>query len=83
MSADRELRALYDASDMEFENLHTPPGYSPPYNNLNIPYLFFFLDTEREYETGLEYIYPEKYLKYTGSDFSSMLIPQPEVAHIL
>jgi hypothetical protein len=45
--------------------------------------MFFFLDTEKEYETGMEYIYTERYLRYTGSDFSSGLIPNPQIAHII
>jgi hypothetical protein len=50
---------------------------------MNIPYMFFFLDTESEYEKGLEYIYTERYLKYTGSDFIQAKIPQPQIAHII
>lgn len=69
------MRAIYEASDLEFENLSTATGYSAPYTPMNIPYLFYFLDTEVEYEKGLEYIYTERYLKYTGSDFMQNKIP--------
>ena len=54
ISADRELREIFEAYDLEFEHLTNGPKYSAPYGPMNIPYMFFFLDTEKEYEKGLE-----------------------------
>jgi len=45
---------------------------------MNIPFMFLFLDSESEYEKGVEYIYREdKLLKFTGSDFANGKLTQP------
>lgn len=44
-----------------------------PLKPIQIPYLFFFLDTERSFEAGLKILYEEPVVKFQANDFVSNL----------
>ena len=43
-----------------------PTRWAAPLKPIQIPYLFFFLDTERTFEIGLTLLYEEKLVRYSG-----------------
>lgn len=54
IAADREVRELYKESDLQFEDLIYATEWAKPLKPTQIPYLFFFLDSERTFEAGLK-----------------------------
>jgi len=57
IAGDREMRALFHQSDLEYEDLFCPTMWPLPYKPHQIPYLFFFMDTERSFELCLSLMY--------------------------
>jgi hypothetical protein len=69
MCGDKEMRSRFNKFNITYDDIMAPRHYNAPYSISQIPYMFFFLDKEEEFEEGLKLLYPEKILKYTGSDF--------------
>ena len=71
IAGDKEVRELFRQSDLQFEDLWMPTKWPAPLKPIQIPYLFFFLDTERTFEIGLTLLYEEKLVRFTGELFDS------------
>lgn len=82
IAADREIRAMYQQSDLQFEDLYCVTNWPAPFKPMQIPHLFFFMDTERTFELCLRLLYKSHQVQYTGEDFIEK-IPQREVANIV
>ena len=82
LAADREVREMFRQSDLQFEDLLMPTDFGTPLKPVDIPYLFFFMDTERTYELCLRLLYKKNAIQYTGQDFESNL-ENLEVASII
>lgn len=82
IAGDREIRELYRQSDLQYEDLLYTSEWSPPLKPIQIPYIFFFMDTERTYELALRLIYKQHLVQYTGNDFIEKL-SNPDIATII
>ena len=56
--------------------------WNPPLKPIQIPYLFFFMDTERTFELALRLMYRQELIQFTGNDFIEK-IPNPDIATII
>ena len=69
----KELQALYDLSDVTFEDhlLPHPKVVSEKGSFMaeHIPYLFLMMDSSEMFEQVSEYMYEPAIMRYTGSDF--------------
>ena len=45
-------------------------NWPKPLKPLHIPYLFYFMDTEKSFEAALNLIYDDKIMNYTSDDIS-------------
>ena len=82
IAGDREIRELYRQSDLQFEDMICFTEWNPPLKPIQIPYLFFFMDTERTFELALRLIYKQHLIQYTGNDFIDN-ISNPDIATII
>ena len=82
LAGDREMRELFRQSDLQYEDLVYPTNWGIPLKPVQIPYLFFFMDTERSYELCLRLLYKKSQIQYTGEDFVSNM-ENLEVASII
>lgn len=57
LAGDREIRELYRQSDLQYEDLIYATNWGNQFKPIQIPYLFYFMDTERTYELCLRLLY--------------------------
>lgn len=65
------MRELYKQSDLQFEDLYFMTDWRPPLKPSQIPYLFFFMDTEKTFEMCLRLLYKKEHVEFSGEDFVS------------
>ena len=53
IAGDREMRERYRQSDLEFDDLLMATPFPKPLKPSHIPYMFFFMDSERSFEACL------------------------------
>ena len=70
IAADKEMRQRFGQSDLLVEDLSMATNWPKPLKPLHIPYLFYFMDTEKSFEAALNLIYDEKIMNYTSDDIS-------------
>ena len=81
VAGDREVRELFRQSDLQFEDLVCLSDWQPPFKPGQIPFLFFFMDTERAFELCMRLLYNQRTVQYTGEEFLG--ITNPETARII
>lgn len=70
VAADRECREAFIQSSLVLSDLYTDRQLKQPLQPPDMPYLFFFLDLESTYESGLKILYEPELTHFTGSDFN-------------